>query len=303
VGIYDRDYYRQEQRTGPLPYLPRTVVGWIIVLNVAVWMADLFSSPTLVTRDGDVLGRWLSDFLAAHVDTLTHPLYWWQFLTAGFAHAPGLQHILFNMLALFFLGRDVEELYGPKEFLRLYLAMLVFANVIWSVVSTASGAQGGVYGASGAIAGIVVLYALNFPNRTLLLFFAIPMPAWLAGVLVVAYDIYGATVGVAGSNVAFSVHVAGAAFALIYFKQRWNLTRFTEGRFRWPRLPFGGRPRLRVRRPEDEPEEDPNADLSREVDQILEKIGRAGEAALTPQERRTLETASRQYRRRMTKHE
>jgi hypothetical protein len=103
--------------------------------------------------------------------------------------------------------------------------------------------------------------------------------------------------------VAFSVHVAGAAFALVYCKLHWNFTRFTEGRFRWPRLPLGGKPRLRVHRPDDEPAEDLDADLNQEVDRILEKIGRAGEASLTAKERRTLEAASRQYRQKMAKHE
>jgi membrane associated rhomboid family serine protease len=306
VGIYDRDYYRQPRRSAPFSYAPQSVVGWLIAVNVAVWLIDGLLMPGLCQRMAVHYSRLAEPFFRT---TLTHPLYWWQFLTAGFAHAPGLDHILSNMLVLFFLGRDIEDLYGPKEFLRLYLATLVFANVVWGVVNRMAGVPalpGDVilYGASGAIAGIVVLYALNFPNRTLLLFFVIPMPAWLLGALVVAYDIYGAMGGVAGSNVAFSVHVAGALFALIYYQQRWNFTRLTEGWLRWPRLPWGSKPRLRVHRPKDEPEKKaPDADLNLEVDRILEKIGREGEASLTAKERGTLETASRQYRQKMAKHE
>ncbi len=120
MGIYDRDYYRQEQRRpASFSHAPKTVVGWLIAINAAVWIADLFTSLTVVASNEDVVRRWLSDFLAVHVDTLTHPLFWWQYLTAGFAHAPGFNHILCNMLVLFFLGRDVEEAYGPKEFLRV----------------------------------------------------------------------------------------------------------------------------------------------------------------------------------------
>jgi len=127
VGIYDRDYYRQE-RPGVSTYAPRSVVTALIVVNVVVWIADAFSSPTALG------GRWLSDHLAVHNDTLIHPWLWWQFLTAGFTHSPvEFQHILGNMLVLFFLGRDVEDRYGSKEFLRIYLAMVVFASVVWSV--------------------------------------------------------------------------------------------------------------------------------------------------------------------------
>jgi membrane associated rhomboid family serine protease len=305
VGIYDRDYYRQEPQPGASSYAPRTIVGALVAVNVALWIADSFSSET----PG---GRWLSDHMAVHVGTLTQPWLWWQYLTAGFAHSPlGFDHILGNMLVLFFLGRDVEETYGPKEFLRLYLVTLVFANVVWNVATWMGspptrlvhdyGAvvarqifldHTQVYGASGAIAGLVVLYALNFPHRTLLLFFVIPMPAWVLGVFVVAYDIYGATVGVAGSNVAFSVHLAGAAFAFAYYQRQWNLTRLTAGRIAWPS--FRRKPHLRIHKPEDTP----HPDLNAEVDRLLEKIYREGEASLTAKERKTLETASREYQRR-----
>jgi membrane associated rhomboid family serine protease len=290
VGIYDRDYYRQARRTGPFSYAPRTVVGAIIAVNVAVWLIDGLFLPDLHIR------------LAVHYNTLSTPWYWWQFLTAGFAHEVGLGHILGNMLVLFFLGRDIEDLYGPKEFLRLYLATLVFANVVWAVANRIVGMPAGVpdmvlYGASGAIAGIVVLYALNFPNRTLLLFFVIPMPAWVLGALVVAWDIVGAMGGGADSHIAYSVHLAGAAFALLYYQRGWNFSRLTAGRFHWPRMPLRRKPRLRVH----QPDEELPPDLSQEVDRILEKITQQGEASLTAKERHTLETASREFQRKMTK--
>lgn len=291
MGIYDRDYYREPQRPEGLSFrTPRTIIGLIIVLNVAFWIADFFTPA--ITIQGHIVGRWLSDQMAVHVNTLTQPWLWWQFLTAGFAHSPiNFQHILFNMLVLFFLGRDVEEVYGRKEFLRLYLVMVVFASVVWSLVNTLLDTPGyiGAYGASGAIAGVVVLYAFNFPRRTLLLFFVIPIPAWLFGVLMIALDMFGASGQGDSSNVAYSMHLAGAAFALLYHQLGWNLTRLTSNGFPWPT--FRRRPHLRVHTPDDEPE----SDLSADVDRILEKIYREGEASLTAKERKFLETASREY--------
>jgi hypothetical protein len=200
------------------------------------------------------------------------------------------------MLALFFLGRDVEEAYGKKEFLRLYLVMVVFASVVWAVANKIAGTPDGVrmYGASGAIAGVVVLFAVNFPQRTILFFFVLPMPAWLFGVLAVAYDIYGAMRGPEASNVACSAHLAGAAFAFVYYRQGWNLSRLTVSRVTWPT--FRRKPRLRVHRAE----EQKPPDLSAEVDHVLEKIYREGEASLTAKERKLLETASREYQRKKT---
>jgi membrane associated rhomboid family serine protease len=306
VGIYDRDYFREPERSRLSPYLPHTAVGAIIAINVAVWLVDAFTTPQ--GFGNVVLGRWLSDHLAAHVGTLTQPLLWWQFLTAGFTHAPlgskqGIYHILGNMVVLYFLGRPVEDRYGPKEFLRFYLVALVFANVAWCVVGRLTISPEvlekfypgpGLYGASGAIAAVVVLFAFNFPNVTILLFFVLPMPAWLFGVLVVGYDIYGAMSGEGRSNVAYVAHVAGAAFALLYYQLGWNFSRLGGG-FRWPRLPLRGKPQLRVHRPDDER---PPNDLAAEVDRILEKIYREGESSLTAKERSTLEAASRKYQER-----
>ncbi len=285
VGIYDRDYYRQE-RPSVSSYLPSSIVGSIIVLNVAVWLADFFTPQT------GVESRWLSDHLAVHVDTLSQPWLWWQYLTAGFAHSPGqFQHILFNMLGLFFLGRDVEDLYGRREFLRLYLVMIVVSFVAWDVVNVLAHTQNAqAYGASGAITGVVILYALNFPRRTLLLFFVIPVPAWALGVLLVAWDIFIAISR--EGDVAVTAHFAGAAFALLYYQGRWNLTRLTN--FRGPSWSlFRRKPRLRVH----QPEEPKTPELTEEVDRILAKIYREGEASLTSSERKILETASREYQR------
>ena len=300
MGIYDRDYYRQERRSELPSYLPRTIVGTLIDINAAVWLADLFSPETAITRNGQVAGRWLSDHLAANAHTLTEPWLWWRFLTAGFTHSPAdIWHIAGNMFALFVFGRDIEARYGSREFLRVYLAMLVFANVAWCLLTrmTVGVESPGLYGASGAIAGVVVLYAFNFPQVTFLLFFVFPVPAWLLGIGFVAYDIYGAMGGIHGSHVAYAAHVAGAAFALLYYQRGWNLTRLTDSVFRWPKFPSRAKPRLRVHNSDIEP---PHPDLSAEVDRILEKIYREGEASLTSQERHTLEKASREYQQRGT---
>jgi membrane associated rhomboid family serine protease len=287
VGIYDRDYYREEQRQGPFLHAPTTIVGALIAVNVVLWIADYIISQAL-GRPAGALSYWM----AVHNDTLKQPWLWWQFLTAGFAHSPDdFQHILFNMLGLFFLGRDVEEVYGRKEFLRLYLTMIVVGFLTWNLLNLPTQGDVMALGASGAIAGIVVLYALNFPRRTLLLFFVIPVPAWLVGVMLVVYNMFGAGEVVGRPDVAYSVHLAGAAFAFIYYQRGWNLSRLNLGRVSWPT--FRRKPRLKVHKPEEESSDD----LSAEVDRILEKIYREGEASLTPKERKTLETASREYQR------
>ena len=299
MGIYDRDYFRQE-RPGFSLGLPHSAVVTLILLNAAVWVADSLLG-------GDAHRHGISNLLAARVGTLTHPWLWWQFLTYAFVHDPDhFSHILFNMLVLWFLGRDVEELYGRWEFLRLYLVLAVVGGVAWAAVNLFLAAPAAravdfgphglrVIGASGAVTGIVILYALNFPRRTLLFMFVLPMPAWVLGVMVVLFDIFGAMQR--EGNVASSVHLAGAAFAVLYFQQRWNFGALLQGRFAWPW--FRSRGRLRIHRHEQDDGPSERELRKKEVDRILEKIHREGEGSLTRKERRILETASREYQQRL----
>ena len=286
MGIYDRDYYRQARPSFGLSF-PRTVVGQLLLINIAIYVVDWL-----------VLKGRLQDLLELTGVTLTN-FQWWRIVTYAFIHAPEPGHIVVNMLGLWVFGRDIEGLYGPKEFLRLYLALAAFGGLVWAVGNQLAhgAAQSSVVGASGAIAGIVILYALHFPRRILLLFFVIPTPAWLVGVLMVALDASGALqasrdpAGRAGSNIAYTVHLAGAALAFLYYRAGWNFGRLTPRRFSWPR--FRPKPRLRVHLPEDEEES-----LAAEVDRILAKISREGERSLTREERRTLQNASKQYQKR-----
>jgi hypothetical protein len=193
-------------------------------------------------------------------------------------------------------GRDVEAIYGRREFFALYMVLLAAGSVAWSVANRFMGTplSASLIGASAAVVGVVLLYILHYPHRTLLFMFVLPVPAWLVGVGMIGYDLYGAMVD-RGDNVACGAHLAGAALAFAYFQGRWNFTNFFQ------RLTHsfgrGGRPRLRVHQPlPDEPAEP--VELTQEVDRILEKIHREGEASLTRQERQTLENASRQYQQR-----
>ena len=188
------------QRPGFSSYAPRNVVVTLIAVNVAVWIADFFSAPTVVDRHTVGSPRPLAQRPDGRPRLHAHsPVVLVAVPYGRLRPSPAdFRHILGNMLVLFFLGRDVEETYGSKEFLRLYLVMVVFA--LGGVERRQQDRRARrcrriAIGASGAITGIVVLYALNFPDRTLLLFFVIPMPAWLAGVLFVGLDMFGALAG------------------------------------------------------------------------------------------------------------
>lgn len=287
MGIYDREYYRDEQRAfGFGPGTERSMTVILILVNVAFFVLNMFTD------------NWLTAEMVVTAGTLWHPLNWWKFLTAAFAHDPNdLGHIFFNMLGLFIFGRGVEQVYGRYEFLRFYLATALFASVVWCVIDwfTFGDPRHAMLGASGAISGVTILFAWNFRNVTILLFFVLPMPAWVAAVLFVLYDLFSAFGGgglYGEQNVAYTAHLAGAAFACAYYQGGWNFGRLTavftsSGLFR-------RKPRLKVH----EPREQEERPLQERVDAILEKISREGESSLTREERNTLEEASRRYQRR-----
>ncbi len=327
MGLYDREYYRETwygpAQPGLQLRLPQTAVGWLILVNVAVWLVDAFTPPVREIG-GQVLGRWLSDHLAISGQTLRRPWLWWQWISYGFAHSPGnFWHLLGNMLGLFFFGRDVEWRYGRAEFFRLYLALLFLAGLSWSIWHAifTRGSVPLLYGASGAVTGIILLFALLYPHRTVLLFFVIPVPAWVLGVFLIISNLMG-SLDQAKSDVAYGVHLVGAVVAYLYYRFDWHFGGILDtgwgDRIRvWIR-----RRRLRVYYPSEEeshpsPEaqprflsekgstqpddrlaEEPDARLAEEVDRLLAKISQFGEASLTPEERRFLEEASRQYQRR-----
>jgi membrane associated rhomboid family serine protease len=282
MGIYDRDYYREgSEQPGVRLRVPYSMVNRLIIINVIIFLADVFSDGAL------------TNLFAMRVGTLVQPLYWWQMLTMGFLHSrDSLFHIAFNMLVLWFFGRAVERLYGRAEFLRLYLVMVVFASVCWALfgrfVMHYDPSMRAI-GASGAVAGVCVLFVLHYPRVKVLLFFVLPVPAWVAALIWVIYDSIGTFRPV--GNVAHSAHLAGMAFAFLYHRFHWNLGKLVPGKFSLSSLK--PRSRLRVHDPEPENRYDK---LDAEADRLLEKVSRDGVDSLTASERRKLEAYSRRVK-------
>jgi len=147
----------------------------------------------------------------------------WQLLSYGFMHG-GLNHIFFNMFGLWMFGRDIEGVLGTKRFLLYYLTCVVGAAV---VQLTVAGLQGGIYptvGASGGVFGLLLAYAMFFPNRTVMLLFPpIPMKAKY---FVLGYGLLELYLGVSGRSpgVANFAHLGGMLFGFILLR-RWRSSR------------------------------------------------------------------------------
>ncbi|MCL2304894.1 MAG: rhomboid family intramembrane serine protease [Planctomycetaceae bacterium] len=290
MGIYDRDYYREPQRRRGRSFgADWSMITKIIFINVVLFFAD-----GLLTE-----GNALTHLLLLRSDTLTHSWEYWRFLTYGFVHDPGgINHILFNMLALFFLGYEVERRLGSKEFLRFYLATVLFGGVIWGILNIHT--HSACLGASGGVVGVCILFALMFPRRILYIWGILPLPAYAVGALIVIMDVMGAINAgpFAGQRVAFAVHLAGAYFAFIYNSYQWHFGRMLDrlyGRFFKPR-PKMPKPKLKVYNPEKEGPKTEDEKFAEQVDEVLKKYSRLGESALTDQEREILKKASEIYK-------
>jgi membrane associated rhomboid family serine protease len=301
MGYQDRDYIRDGEG-GASVWSTLSVTAKLIILNVVLFLANTFF--------GGDSGR-VNDALALSPDSLVHPLYWYQFLTAGFVHADP-RHIFGNMLMLFFFGRGVEERYGGREFLRFYLIAIVVGNLIWAarqyflvgpetprMLGDAFPLWPHLLGASGAVTACVILFIVQNPRATLLANMMMPIPAWIFGVIYITMDVVGMAMNAKDQQrVAYDVHLVGAAFGAAYWYFGWNF-RWIPGLDRFQRIGRGKRwfkpqPQLKVHDPEMVYE-----DLDTEADRILEKLHEQGEQSLTSRERKILEDYSRRMRQKL----
>ncbi len=144
----------------------------------------------------------------------------WQLLSYSFLHG-SLLHLMFNMLALYTFGRDVERLFGSLWYLQFYLASVVAAALTHLVVTGWMGAPPyPTVGASGGVYGLLLAYGIYFPRRTVILLFPpIPLPARVFVALFAALELYfGVTGTVAG--VAHFAHLGGMLGAWLMIRSR-----------------------------------------------------------------------------------
>lgn len=162
----------------------------------------------------------------------------WQLLTYGFMHGSP-SHLIFNMLALFMFGAQVEHVWGPRRFLGYYLTCVVGAAVCQLLVGALTMSMGGeaypTVGASGGVFGLLLAYGMLFPQqRVMLLIPPVPMKA---RTLVIVYGVIELLLGVTGTmpGVAHFAHLGGMLFGWLLIRQ-------------WRRRPPSGgrRPPLRA---------------------------------------------------------
>jgi membrane associated rhomboid family serine protease len=184
----------------------------LIVANVAMYLLQLQSNGGVE----DYLALFPLQPIEGHV--YFHP---WQIVTYAFLHdSRNIYHILFNMLGLWMFGREIERYAGTPRFLACYFASVVTAALSQLFIPLLFGAPPApTIGASGGVFGLLLAYAVLFPNRKVIpLIPPIPMPAWLFATLYAGIELF---LGVTGSlsGVAHFAHLGGMVGSFLVILQ------------------------------------------------------------------------------------
>jgi membrane associated rhomboid family serine protease len=217
MGIYDRDYYR-EPKSGNAFGMVRgwSITTWLIAINAAVFVID----SLLVDRETPFLGGPLYRLGYFSIDSAVFGLQVWRFVTLQFLHA-NIQHIFFNMLALYFFGPIVEQTLGWRRYLAFYLlcgiasglmfVVLCFLHILGDTDATR------LIGASGSIFGVLIAAATIAPNIVVRIDFIFPIKLRTLALLMVGYAVY--QVFSSGANAGGeAAHIGGALMGFLLIK-------------------------------------------------------------------------------------
>jgi membrane associated rhomboid family serine protease len=311
--VFERPPARVPPMPSDRPYLrddyPRertSVLTWLISAMIAGFAVQFVTSSPWVSA-----GRSVEHFLALTIPALERG--WiWTLVTHGFLHSTGfIVHGIFNVFALYFLGRELLPILGARRFLSLFAAATVVGGCLWTAAHWRFGGGDSHIGATPAVAALFTFFACIFPKQPLsfLLFFVFPvtlLPKHLvmafAGVAAfgfVVYELPGATLPLEIS-LSSSAHLGGILTGLFYFRfvheANWSFRRRGD-EIELPRWMKRGRKVSPVPPEEELPADVAPAPLTgkenirAEVDRILDKINSEGLNALTPAEKSLLDNA------------
>jgi membrane associated rhomboid family serine protease len=313
---YDsRDYYRPAG-FGGFSFFP-PVIKKILMINVAVFFFQMvFDNISIGGYPGwYILNRYFALNPLVGIDSAGQPYNFqiWQLFTYQFMHG-GFSHIFFNMFMLWMFGMEIENIMGSQKFLIFYLVSGVGAGLFQVLLAPLVSEQlAFTIGASGAVYGVMIAFALFFPNRLIFVYFLLPVKAkyLIAFLILIEFMAVGNQ-----SVVAHLAHVGGALTGLIFVlldrKNNFNIDGMfnrvkskTSGFKKTSSKGFGGFNNAKknyfgktniedAEFYEINDAEQKNSQPSQaEIDRILDKISTSGYQNLTEEEKRILFEASK----------
>lgn len=214
----------------------------------------------------------------------------WQLVTYMFLHG-GFWHIFMNMFIFWMFGTELEMEWGSREFVKFYFICGIGGGLLNILLTPTVPNYPPTVGASGAIYGILLAYALNWPNREVIIFpFPIPIKVkYLVGFMVMIQ--FFATWNPSGDGIAHAAHLGGVAAGFIYLKY-WN-------KFDLHRLKdlFESKGPHKKNFSSGSTYDQEKVEFYRhKIDELLDKINRVGYLKLTDEEKELLEEGSKYLR-------
>ncbi len=193
------------------------VVPILIAMNAIVYLMWSFVEP-----------QWMYSHFLINGELLMWG-HWSNLITSVFSHNMFL-HILFNMMVLNSFGPLIENVLGKFQFILFYVLAGLVSSISHVLVSALfmGSLEIPALGASGAISGLVILFALIFPKEKLLLFGIIPVPALLGAMLFILLDLWGLVAQAQGGGlpIGHGAHLGGSLtgvlFYFLYYRKRRN---------------------------------------------------------------------------------
>lgn len=197
----------------------------LILLNVCIFALQLVIDPILQLFSANQIGHAADLFFVlgfSPEDFMSGRL--WQPLTYQFLHG-GILHLFLNMLWLFIFGPDVERTLGTRQFYKFYLVCGIFGVMLTYLAYFLYGRDTVVVGASGAVMGVLIAYAMIDPERE---FFLFPLPFPINARALVIIVIFMNIISALGrdSNVSVATHFGGMITGYVYMTLRPMLTRW-----------------------------------------------------------------------------
>lgn len=243
---------------------------------------------------------------------------WWSAFTYMFVHA-GVLHLALNMYTLWIFGPRLEHAWGSRSFAIFFVWCGLGGAVMHALFGGAL-----MVGASGAIYGVMLAYAMHWPRDEIYVFGVIPMRVATLVAVFVGIDLVRGFTG--GDGIAYFAHLGGVLFAFLYLKkpQHVSIEQLRKSVSPAPDVTDDMTPRAAPRAPRSrqrdevdeivaqsraavakrparltppKPTEAPRDARAQEMDRVLDKISQHGLESLTASERRLLEERSRELRR------
>lgn len=308
MGIYDRDYYREDSRWSN-PFARSQGTLFLCVLYIAMFAAQI--ATVVHDRQGNPVDPGLTGALDLNVDRVLHGEVW-RVASYSLVHQPNPFHLAFTVGFLIWIGHQVEDLYGSKEYLAFFLCTTLIGGVGYVAVAAVTNTDEPLLGPSGAVTAILILFALHYPSWRIFYF-----PIWVV-IAVYAFTDVAGLAGGAANPARVAVHLFGAAFAFAYHTYTLRVLNWLPGgRGSGKVVRRQPKPQLRARPQAPEPEPAATASatagasakgaapgqpvdehLEAKLDEVLAKVQKHGRESLTDGEREILLRASEIYKKR-----